>query len=58
MQTKKWYQSKTLWANLVAAAAIFVSGSFGVELTAEETGAALVLINLVLRLITGQPLEM
>jgi hypothetical protein len=55
---KKWYQSKTLWSNLVAAAAIFVSGNFGVELTAEETGAALVVINLILRLWTKQPLEM
>jgi hypothetical protein len=55
---KKWYQSKTLWTNLVAAAAIFVSDAFGVELTAEETGAVLVLINLILRLVTKQPLEL
>jgi len=58
MQAKKWYQSKTLWTNLVAAAAIFVSGNFGVELSGEETGAVLVLVNLVLRLLTKQPLEM
>ena len=57
MPAKKWYQSKTLWTNMVAAAAIFVSGSFGIELTAEETGAALVVINLVLRLVTKQPLK-
>lgn len=56
LMAKKWYQSKTLWSNLVAAAAIFVSSNFGIELTAEETGAALVLINIVLRLVTKQPL--
>jgi hypothetical protein len=55
---KKWYQSKTLWMNLVAAAAIFVSDSFGFELTAEETGAVLVMINLILRAVTKQPLEL
>ena len=58
MQAKKWYQSKTLWTNLVAAAAIFVSDSFGIEITAEEAGAVLVMINLFLRVVTKQPLEM
>jgi len=58
MQAKKWYQSKTLWTNLIAAAAIFASDSFGLALTAEETGAVLVLVNLVLRAITKQSLEL
>lgn len=58
METKKWYTSKTFWGNLIAAAGIVLSQQFGFELTAEEGAAILVLINLLLRAITKQPLSM
>ncbi|MBT9158510.1 MAG: hypothetical protein DDT36_01522 [Firmicutes bacterium] len=48
---KKWYLSKTLWANLLAIVAVF-----GLELTGEEVTAVLAVINLVLRVVTKEEL--
>ncbi len=53
MDQKKWYYSKTLWANFVAVAAIAVQGLTGKELfNPEMQGAMLGVANFVLRLIT------
>jgi hypothetical protein len=54
--TQIW-KSKTLWVNILAALALFVSTQFGYQITAEETGLALALINMILRAITNEPLE-
>ncbi len=53
---KKWYHSKTLWTNFIALVAVVLSGNAGIELTAEETAAVLVVLNMFLRIITKQPL--
>ena len=50
---KKWYTSKTLWANLIAIIAILVTGD---ELDAQTVGAILAVLNMVLRLITKENL--
>jgi len=56
---KKWWQSKTFWVNLIAAAALIAQGITGREIViAPETQALLLaLINLLLRAITRQPIE-
>ena len=48
---KKWYLSKTLWANLLALVTVF-----GLEITAEETTTILAVVNILLRLITKEEL--
>ena len=48
---KKWYKSKTLWANLLAIAAVF-----GLDITTDETTAILAVVNIVLRLVTKEEL--
>ncbi len=54
---KKWYTSKTFWANIVAAIALFVSLQFGYTVTAEETAVIMAALNVILRTITNEPLE-
>ena len=55
---KKWWQSKTVWANVVAGAAVLVQALTGDEwLDAEVQGAIIVIINLLLRLITKSQLS-
>ncbi len=56
MEAKPWYQSKTLWMNVVALVA-----AIGVYVQSKDVtalGAALLsILNFVLRLVTKQPLE-
>lgn len=56
MEAKRWWQSKTVWVNIVALASVLLSTEFGFDLTAEETTSILVVINLILRAVTKQPL--
>ena len=58
---KKWYVSKTFWFNLVALA-VMVLGAFGYtgEVSAEwgvYVPAIIALVNVVLRLVTKEPIE-
>jgi hypothetical protein len=53
---KKWYKSKTVWASLISAGAIIASSSFGVEITADEAAAILLVIGLICRIVTKEPL--
>lgn len=58
-ESKPWWASKTLWANLIALAAA-VGGTFGLGIIDEETSAALVggvmaVVNIVLRIVTKGP---
>jgi hypothetical protein len=55
---KKFYQSRTFWVNLIAAAALIYQGVTGHEfaLPAETQAVILAGINLVLRAITKEPI--
>jgi len=57
MAEKKWYTSKTLWVNIIFLIAFLSKGALGFEITAEETAAMLILVNLVLRAVTKTKLE-
>lgn len=54
--TQAW-KSKTLWANIAAAIALFIGMQFGYQVTAEEIAVFLAGINIILRFITKEPLE-
>lgn len=62
MESKPWYKSKTLWVNLLAGVAA-LTGAFGVdvgltpEVQASIAAGVVALINLVLRLVTKQPVS-
>jgi len=50
---KKWYASKTVWANLVAIITIIAQSKFGYAMPVEYQALALSGINLALRKITN-----
>ena len=57
MESKVWYLSKTIWVNLLAMVAIVIQVATGTAwLDAEIQGAILVIVNLILRIVTKQPL--
>jgi len=60
-QRKKWYHSKTIWANLIGVIAIIISTAAANEEVAQEIMTAeasiLAIINLILRVVTKQGLE-
>ena len=53
---KKWYLSKTLWVNVIAAVAFFVQKQYGFFVPEDLQLQCIVWINVVLRLITKQEL--
>lgn len=53
---KKWYLSKTLYVNLLAAVALFVQNQFGYVIPPEFQAYILILVNLFLRTITKEEL--
>ncbi len=62
MESKPWYASKTVWANIVAfAATVAVIAGIDVGLTpevqAEIVAAVLAGVNIVLRLITREAIR-
>jgi hypothetical protein len=50
---KQWYSSKTLWVNAIALVAILVQGFTGFIIDPEAQAAILVVINIILRAVTG-----
>jgi uncharacterized membrane protein len=56
METKKWFESKTLWVNAISIVGVFLAKHFGIEITAEMTVTILGVINAILRFITKQPI--
>ncbi len=50
--TKKFWQSKTFYVNILAVIAIFLQGQFGFVLDAGTQVSILAAINVVLRLVT------
>ena len=61
MNSKPWYASKTMWANLIGGA-VTVGSVFGLDLGLDETAQAqlvagtMVVANIVLRLVTKRPI--
>lgn len=56
MDQKKWYTSKVLWTNVLAIVAIIFQGVTGKEvINIEIQTTALAVINMILRLVTKQP---
>lgn len=54
---KKFYESKTFWANLLAAGAIIVQIKYGFILSPEVQALILTVLNVGLRNITDRPIE-
>jgi len=54
--TKQYLTSKTLWVNLVLLLATFAQGQFGFIIDPETQISLLVVINMLLRVITGEEL--
>ncbi len=52
---KNWLRSKTVWANILVVMGIITMKYLGTELTSQETASIMAVINLVLRLITTEP---
>jgi len=55
MQTKAWWRSKTLWINVIAGAALLAQSQLGLVIDGEVQAAILTVVNLLLRLITNEP---
>lgn len=55
---KLWYKSKTIWVNLIAVSALIIQSQTGFLISLETQVALIVIINLVLRVITGEELEL
>lgn len=56
-KSKPFWQSKTLWVNLIAIAAMEVQSRTGYVIPAEGQAALLAVVNLVLRIVTDKPLD-
>jgi uncharacterized membrane protein len=54
---KKWYQSKTLWLNILGILSILAQSFFGFIVPVEIQEMLLALINIILRLITNKEIE-
>ena len=59
MQSKPWYESKTIIVNFIAILGIVLNSMYGIELDAEVQAALatsiLAVINIILRFVTSQP---
>lgn len=56
---KKLWQSKTFWVNVIALIAMAVEAATGsTQVGVEEQGAALAIVNLILRLVTKEPVAL
>jgi uncharacterized membrane protein len=57
---KRWYQSRTLWINIIAIVALALNHLYGIEMDAELQSTlattVLAIINIVLRVKTNQGL--
>ena len=51
---KKWYASKTVWINVIAALTMLAQMKYGFVIDASTQSLALTLINLILRKITKE----
>jgi hypothetical protein len=52
---KKWYQSKTLWSNVLMLGGVVILNATGKDiLTPEVQAAILVVVNVILRVVTKE----
>lgn len=54
---KDWYLSRTVWVNIIAIAVMVAQAQCGFIVAPQEQIAALAIINLALRAITGKELR-
>lgn len=54
---KSWYLSKTLWVNCIAAVVMLLQMKFGFVIDPEAQTGLLAMINVILRVVTKQPLD-
>ena len=57
METKSFWQSKTLWLNFIAAAAGVLQTYTGFVVSPEVQAAVLIILNVILRLVTKSAIE-
>ncbi len=55
--TKKFYMSKTFWINLLLIFVMVIQSYTGFVITPEEQAMIIGVINIILRFMTGEPLE-
>lgn len=55
---KRWFHSKTLWTNLIAAVSVYTAKQYGFEIDPVMTAYIIAGINWALRIITKQPLSL
>jgi len=58
IMNKSFYQSKTLWLNVIAMAVLLLQHYTGYVVDPEIQAALLIVINFIVRMITGTPLGM
>ena len=60
METKHWWASKMIWVNVIAVVAIILNSQYGIDLDTEVQAALatsiLAIVNIVLRVVTNQPI--
>ena len=56
VEKKKWYRSKTIWANAIGIGALIVQYEYGFFVEPTLQLAALSFVNLILRMITTKGL--
>ncbi|OGI31336.1 MAG: hypothetical protein A2287_02780 [Candidatus Melainabacteria bacterium RIFOXYA12_FULL_32_12] len=55
--SKKFYQSKTFWVNIISLAGLLVQSQTGFIIPAEVQAGILTVINTVLRFTTSEPIQ-
>lgn len=53
---KKWYESKTVWVNIIAASALLAQLKWGFAIDSEMQALALTVVNVILRKLTKDPI--
>jgi len=53
---KKWYHSKTIWFNAIVAATVAFTSAIGHPLSEELIASIVTIGNIILRLITAEPI--
>ena len=52
VENKEWWKSRTLYANVVMAIGLAITQFTDLTMNAEESGAVIIVVNLVMRVIT------
>ena len=55
--TKLWYHSRALWVNSLAVIALFLQLKYGFIIPAEIELGVIAFINIIVRMLTGQPIS-